>query len=1437
MLALRLSGARSIRANPPCCAHVTRAGVNGRGSSSARCAPTSQRRSYASARSETKNDADAAPPPNMNDKAAGSTQPPSLDTMDLIRNSMDLLRRFKENPEQFKAEGEQAGEEQDNGKLRNQKYDVRQNKIFTETLMVLKDALSIHAATTLQNTGSKAAVYPETNDTLQTASAMVQSMLPKVVKAAPKALKESAKPAAVNTKADDNKKKNKKKLQREEAHPQSPKEAASNKTEAETIEQPKSKEPQPKAKKSQPEPSEKQSKDESAQRGAKKEPDPVAEAVTASLASLVNFSQSKPPPRLQKHNSRLLLRALDPEWKQSEQEKPQSGKKRTNEAQAKNDQEVKNEKEVKKGKEPTKNKAIKDEKKEIKDEKKEAKQVAQRPKKKKHNLKVETFRAEPVSAMVPIAESTAVPLIQYGLDRVLFKDGVYPLQDPRTRVWNFDPYLASIMPVSEFDFEALTEYITSSKDQKLIGITKDQKKKYTGSTSSMTSTLAHFHFLLSKWRPITHARLTRAFDLEHESFSGILKAPSAVFLNYNDGVYAIDADKEWDDETILSMLGKSMEKLMTVPKEDFERYHRDRSHQLTAEEKGQEESYHYTAYGDLVMRSQLDAYDPRLPGTGVYDLKTRAVVSIRKDATHPENGVGYEIRQRDGNWDSFEREYADLIRTAFLKYSLQVRMGRMDGIFVAYHNTQRIFGFQYIPLEEMDLAIHGSMDKNLGDMEFTASVKMFNDLINRATAKFPKRSLRVFVEARNSEADPPVPFLYLFAEPVTDKDIKAVQEKKKGAVESFRRRYGIVRGKEKEEVESAAEEAAPVAAPAAAEQSDPPATEAKVTADDSADIWEDMMEVVEDTMNKDAEGTTAIRDAIKEALEQSGLLQAKSSEESERYVEALLKSIVDTDSEPIKDEEEPEAEVSEEPVIVEPVAPEAPKKSIFGSVFSWFSSAPEEPEVSAKKSAQEQTKTETAPVPASENKDTTKDLAKEDADTKPSPELVELLLKLTSRVGKITKKGDALTEKAQHQEPSDDQANIQSFKRILSELIPEAVETIKVETEAGAKDTPGTKHSSASTAPKVAKELAPKELFGMVVSVRNKVNSVSVDRPTNLKRSDKWDIEYAVEELESEKAEALYISCQKRRRKALDRSANNGYQDPSRRAVVQRTMAGRVFRQQENEITRGKPVWIVGQHEPLPAEEVWTGSGAKLEHVLPSLDVPRPTAGEFPTELDYDAPWKPKPSSPFASEDVDFPSGPLLPNLARKDSSKGPAFSAVPSNVASKTPGSSKDDSKSSEKVSPNLKSSERPKPLGVPTPSRAPTPNPTSFKPPKTTSQPPFLMATKTPQSRQVPEEAVGELLFNSSSVSADEQMKLQSWMRLAMDNAAADASEGARKEDGGKEDGGDEDAAKENAGEKDTSDKNSIARSLGELRKSEETKAMSFKEWREKSKRKEAS
>jgi hypothetical protein len=39
------------------------------------------------------------------------------------------------------------------------------------------------------------------------------------------------------------------------------------------------------------------------------------------------------------------------------------------------------------------------------------------------------------------------------------------------------------------------------------------------------------------------------------------------------------------------------------------------------------------------MRSQLDCHDSRLPGTGVFDIKTRACLPIRLDV------LNYEVNQ------------------------------------------------------------------------------------------------------------------------------------------------------------------------------------------------------------------------------------------------------------------------------------------------------------------------------------------------------------------------------------------------------------------------------------------------------------------------------------------------------------------------------------------------------------------------------------------------------------------------------------------------------------------------------------------------------------------------------------------------------------------------------------------------------------------------
>lgn len=370
-------------------------------------------------------------------------------------------------------------------------------------------------------------------------------------------------------------------------------------------------------------------------------------------------------------------------------------------------------------------------------------------------------------------------------------------------MYNFDPYLRSIMPVSEFDFDVLNEYITSSRDTKLRDMARERNLKYVGSSSSMTSVLSHFHYLLSQWRPVTTSMLSKNFVETSNNFTKLMRAPSAVFLRYRDGVYAIDADKEFDTANVLMNLGKSMERLLTMPKDQFERYRKSSDNKMTSAESD-DESYHYTTMGDFLMRGQLDAWDPRLPGTGMFDLKTRAVLSVRMDAQNYEEGMGYQLRKLTGEYESFEREYFDMIRAAFLKYSLQVRMGRMDGIFVAYHNVERIFGFQYISLPEMDFAIHGQKDLTLGDAEFKISLNMWNKILNRATAKYPKQSLRFHFETRETQ----IPYMYVFAEPVADEEIDRIQTRNKEEIDAFQMRILHPELFEAEEVNEEALEAA-----------------------------------------------------------------------------------------------------------------------------------------------------------------------------------------------------------------------------------------------------------------------------------------------------------------------------------------------------------------------------------------------------------------------------------------------------------------------------------------------------------------------------------------------------------------------------------------------------------------------------------------------------
>ena len=91
------------------------------------------------------------------------------------------------------------------------------------------------------------------------------------------------------------------------------------------------------------------------------------------------------------------------------------------------------------------------------------------------------------------------------------------------------------------------------------------------STSSITGLLSHVYQVISNFRPADTSQLSAAFKNESNSFSfSVLKMPVAAILRAKDGVFGIDSHKdERQDNKILIDLGKSMERMLTMPENEF----------------------------------------------------------------------------------------------------------------------------------------------------------------------------------------------------------------------------------------------------------------------------------------------------------------------------------------------------------------------------------------------------------------------------------------------------------------------------------------------------------------------------------------------------------------------------------------------------------------------------------------------------------------------------------------------------------------------------------------------------------------------------------------------------------------------------------------------------------------------------------------------------
>lgn len=307
------------------------------------------------------------------------------------------------------------------------------------------------------------------------------------------------------------------------------------------------------------------------------------------------------------------------------------------------------------------------------------------------------------------------PTMKHETDTVLFKNStVQTVRDARTGVYNFPQYVEDIVSTDELDMEAISGFTPPSKDQTLARLAKETGASYFGSTSTLTPLLAQFHNLLSNFRPSNLRSTSKWIEELTSKPTNVYRSPHVAEIHRRGDSFALGVDKVGDYESLLSKLGHSLEAFLTHTPEEYECLKKNPDMSKVTEEQIKEvrgrldNTYAYSKISKFLTRSQLDCYDPRLPGTGTFDLKTRAVAGTRYDQVEAEmcHGTDYYVYRNVGQYESFEREYFDMARTVALKYSLQARIGRMDGIYVAYHNMKKFFGFQYFPLAVLDQLNH-----------------------------------------------------------------------------------------------------------------------------------------------------------------------------------------------------------------------------------------------------------------------------------------------------------------------------------------------------------------------------------------------------------------------------------------------------------------------------------------------------------------------------------------------------------------------------------------------------------------------------------------------------------------------------------------------------------------------------------------------------------
>jgi hypothetical protein len=257
------------------------------------------------------------------------------------------------------------------------------------------------------------------------------------------------------------------------------------------------------------------------------------------------------------------------------------------------------------------------------------------------------------------------------------------------------------------------------------------------STSTISSVLSQIYFLFSSFRSPRFDHIFEDFENEPRRFMISQRKPVTNYLRKLDekhGIYALDGDPGlfFYRNALLMDLGKVLERFLTLPAETFQGVLLNRDKESRIKNAIPDDHHRFMKLNnDICLRSQIDCFslDPHTKKPFVFEIKTRTCCPMRYDFDNYSDFFDYRITELKGLHSSFEREYYDLIRGAFLKYAFQLKIGRMDGAFLAYHNTKELFGFEYIKTSEIMNRVFGS--ELYAEVCFMVCSKLLTEVLNK----------------------------------------------------------------------------------------------------------------------------------------------------------------------------------------------------------------------------------------------------------------------------------------------------------------------------------------------------------------------------------------------------------------------------------------------------------------------------------------------------------------------------------------------------------------------------------------------------------------------------------------------------------------------------------------------------------------------------------